>query len=78
MSAGRELFFCGKKSKKSKTYMATACVLDNDHGQLVLERDGSFVSARLPVGARLAQPDVVKLKQIFNRVAEARPLHAAR
>mmetsp|Transcript_38518 Transcript_38518/g.101620 ORF Transcript_38518/g.101620 Transcript_38518/m.101620 type:complete len:286 (+) Transcript_38518:562-1419(+) len=66
LSAKRSLWFCGSSRLKHVVSMGTQCVVNNDAGQLVVDKGGHFVSARLPVSERLPAPALQQLDELLT------------
>ena len=83
MTEHRALYATGNDRTKYMTHMDASCVVDHTEGQMVVNADGVFVSARLPVAERLTASELHTLDELcvawarrgrFTRRGEA---HAA-
>ena len=86
MTQARILYGMGSSRTKYVTHMDAACVHDNAEGQVVVNADGDFVSARLPAEERLPKQELDRITALcaawakrgrFTRRGEARAAFCA-
>ena len=73
MTQARVLYTTGNDRTKHITHLDASCVVDNVEGQTVVDADGHFVSARLPVAERLTTAELAALGELCVAWAKRRP-----